>query len=69
VRILASKTRKKKPRLVLAGKGDGTPPTLDELVKLTEALTGEAPTPEEIEEMRAIYEGEGSGEEGERGEE
>ena len=43
----------KKLTLYLAGSNDGLP-TLEEIIWMTQALTGRAPTPEEIEEARQI---------------
>ena len=47
------KTKPQKPQLILTG-SENSAPTLDDLIKLTKALTGRDPTPEEIADAQAI---------------
>jgi putative acetyltransferase len=47
--------KKDKPHLYLVGQKHG-PPTLEDLIALTKALSGRDPTPDEVEKAREIYE-------------
>ena len=46
---------KDKPHLYLVGQKHG-PPTFEDLIALTKALSGRDPTPDEVEKAREIYE-------------